>query len=477
MLNRVVIQKNYLSTQVGVIRNDEFIRFYMNTVFSEDIQSKIIVGQVIQIVKSMDAVFVDFGGEKNGILHLKQIPENIYSKISLGTRLPVQIIKQNSGEKGHKLTGKINFCGLFFVLLPFEKGINISKKIKNSDSRDYLKKIVEDCVCNRYGVIIRTEAQQRTQNELIQDLNNLIRLTEKFIATKDCFEKGTVIYQDPPFYMKVIRDSINRDDKFEIICDCQDTLNQIRSDLSTNFCQQNIEYKLCKEPEGIFAIYGLQKKVRELFNRKIWLKNGGNLIIDYTEAMTVIDVNSAKSASKKTSNKTILELNMLAIRACILQIILRNLSGMIVVDLVEMQYQQDKIKIYEHAKETLKYYGDRITKVYPITELGILQISRSKKYQSLPQQVYSECCVCSTPLSHKSNGYIAIELENKIKEISLNTELKDVFIKCRDKFYSFLSEDSHLERLSLYYGINIFIDRSTKQLNNEFEISFIKDND
>ena len=477
MLNQIVIEKNYLSNQIAIIRDNEFTRFYMNTIFSEDVQNKIVVGQVTQVVKNINAVFIDFGSNKNGILHFKQIPQDVYSKINVGTKLPVQIMKQNTGEKGHKLTAKVNLSGKFFVFMPFERGINISRKIKDSKRKHELKCFVEKYVGEKYGVIVRTHAETQSESELIEDINKLSSITDTFMQTKDYFEKGTVLYQEPPFHIQVIRENINKDNKYEIVCDDENYLYEIKKDIDSLYSTLNINYKLCKEPEGIFSVYGVEKKRTELFNRRVWLKNGGNLIIDYTEAMTVIDVNSAKSGGRNSYSKNALSLNMLAIKECVFQIMLRNLSGMILVDLVEMYDEDQKKQVYEYTKDILKKYGDKRTKVFPLTELGILQFSRTKKYQSLPQQLYESCTNCYGVFGKKSNYFLSIIIEKKIKEISMRTEISELFIKLNEELFSFFKDTGLIQKLSLQYSVQIYPQKCDKKLDNEFEITFIGNND
>ncbi len=473
MSKQIIIEKNVLFTQIAVVHEDEMIAFYLETSLESDKQNKIIIGQVEQVVKNLKAVFIDYGDEKNGLLHMKQIPECYQDKLKQGSRLPVQVTKQNTGEKGHKLTAKVNLMGCFLVCLPFEAEINISRKIRDPEKRKLLKESIENYSKGKYGFVVRTNAQNATPLQIERDVLKLIEQADEFMKAKDCLSKGSILYEEPPLFVQLVRETFLEDNKdVEIISNQQEVLELIRGDLVEGSNEYNLTFKLCNEPEGIFAIYDIEKKKSQLLNRKIWLKNGGNLVIDYTEAMTVVDVNSAKAVVTKNPQKAVLELNLLAVKETILQILRRNLSGMIVVDLVEMPFASDKQKVYEYAKELLIKYQDNRTKVYPLTELGLLQFSRSKKYTSISEQLIESCSHCHLPFGIKNFNYYMAELEKKVKEIKERTEHKVIFVEAEEEFLNFLVRNDCIDKLENYYMIKIHLNKSGGSTKNMFLCQF-----
>lgn len=472
MKKQIVIEKNVLSTQIAIIQEGEFISFYLETCLKEDKQNRVVVGQIEQVVKNLKAVFIDFGEEKNGLLHIKQIPECYQNKLFPGSRLPVQIVKQNTGEKGHKLTGKVNLMGRFLVCLPFETGINISKKIKEQTIRENLKEKLENLSGGRYGFIVRTTAKEASDELLERDAMELLEKADAFMKAKDCLAKGSGLYEDPPLLMQVIREEVEGLKEIEIVSNDQGTLESIKDDLNVSSSDSWITFKLCNEIEGLFQIYDIEKKRVQLLNRKIWLKNGGNLVIDYTEAMTIIDVNSAKAILTKNAQKAVLDLNLLAVKESILQIIRRNLSGIIVLDLVEMARQEDRQAVFEYAKELLNKWHDKRTKVYPLTDLGLLQFSRAKKYIGIPQQLLSACHTCDAPYGENSLIYYMIELEKKIKEISEKTENRTVFLEIQPLFYEFLHKNDCIKLLENKYQLKIETQKSLETSKKMFLCQF-----
>ena len=379
MNRKIIIEKNALTVQMAILKDDEFIQFHMSPLFEAELQNKIVIGQVMQVVKNLKAIFIDYGDEKNGMLHLKQIPEQLLSKAQIGARLPVQIVKQNIGDKGHKLTSKLNLAGRYLICLPFESGINISRQITDKEYRKALKEHIEAIDNpNNYGFIIRTNAENVSMEALIEDAKQLIEKTNALMAEKDYLAKGNVLYEEPSMIFKILLDKLSDGNVYEVVCNDQNYLDEIRDMMASYSLEVEHKWTYYQESLSIWSSFSLSKKIDELIKRKVWLKSGGNLMIDYTEAMTVVDVNSAKAILTKNPDKAVLKLNMEAVQEAILQILRRNLSGMILIDLVEMKNPGHKKEIYEYALHLLERYEDHRTKVYPLTELGLLQFSRTK---------------------------------------------------------------------------------------------------
>ena len=227
MKKQILIEHQLVMTRIAVLREGEWTTFYLDSHIDEDPQNKVVIGQIEQVVKNLKAVFVNYGTDKNGLLHIKQIPECYHNKLHPGARLPVQVVKQNVGEKGHKLTGKISLKGRFLVCLPFETGINISKKIKEASKRNLLKDILEEAVGDTYGFIVRTQAVEATKEQLLQDAKSLLEKAKQFMETKDYLSRGSVLYKEPPLYATIIGEEFRAGDSLEIICDHAGLLTEI----------------------------------------------------------------------------------------------------------------------------------------------------------------------------------------------------------------------------------------------------------
>ncbi len=474
MKKQILVEQQLLMTRIAVLQNGEWTNFYIESHLEEDMQNQVVIGQIEQVVKNLKAVFVNYGSGKNGLLHIKQIPQCYHAKLHQGARLPVQVVKQNVGEKGHKLTGKISLKGRFLVCLPFEAGINISKKIRDRAKRIQLKEILERAVTKdaNYGFIVRTGAEEATPDQILKDAMALIETTKQFMATKDFLARGTVLYKEPPLYVQVINDELNCEDELEIVCNQPKLLTEIENLLKVYEVHEQVKLSLVDEKDEIFVNYSLQKQLSNLTSRKVWLKNGGNLIVDYTEAMTIIDVNSAKAILTKNPRKAVMDLNLLAIKECVLQILRRNLSGMIILDLVEMKEEEDRIAVYEAAKKLLTMYGDTRTKVYPLTELGLLQFSRTGKYASLHHKLLAPCEVCGHPYSQNNMLYELFLMEKQIKHVVTHTIQKQMVIQCVSELLHLVGKHGLKNKLEVAYNIELTFEKMEKTSKDMFLCQF-----
>lgn len=461
MNKKIIVEKNALTVQVAFMKEDELIRFHISSLFEPDLQNKIVIGQVMQVVKNLKAAFVDYGNEKNGMLHFKQVPDAYLNKLQPGVRLPVQIVKQNIGEKGHKLTAKVNLSGRYLICLPFEPGINISKKITDQLLRQRLKEYLgAQDYAKRYGFIVRTHAEKVPFEVLMEDARQLVEKADQLMQTKDYLSKGTVLYEELSAGCQMIVDTLMGEEDVEIVCNDKLYLEELYQMARAYACHEKTKFTLYEGMLSIWAAFSLGKKIDEMLKRRVWLKSGGNLMIDYTEAMTVIDVNSAKAVVTKSPDKAALNLNKEAVKEAILQMNRRNLSGMIIVDLVEMKSSEAKKEIYNEAKRLLEYYEDSRSKVYPLTELGLLQFSRTKKYQCLPHQLLTSCTGCGAGYGKKSFLYEMMKLEEKLKQVKLTDEKQTVYLEVCPEYAEQATLKESLSRLEAYYPVNFNVLKS-----------------
>ena len=333
--------------EIALLVDDELTQYYVDSVLETNWQNRIVIGQVREVVKNLKAAFVDYGGDKNGMLHFKQIPDELLKRVQQGYLLPVQIIKQNIGDKGHKLTAKLNITGKYLVCLPFEAGVHISKKIHDATIRNQIKEALEAKLETSYGFIVRTHAGDAPIEKILEDARDLTRKTDALLKSSGYLTKGSVLYEEPrAIYQMLIEELIKRKE-IEIICSDEDTFSEVQSIVSDYGDIEKVTVRCYEDKQNLFSDYGVSKKIEQITKRTVWLKNGGNIVIDYTEAMTVMDVNSAKAILTKNPEKATLELNKQAVKEAILQILRRNLAGMIIIDLVEMKDPSHKQEVYE----------------------------------------------------------------------------------------------------------------------------------
>ncbi len=469
MKRLILIEKTIPFTRVAVLTDYELTATYIDSNLNPDLQNKIIVGQVDKIVKNLNAAFVDYGEEKKGLLHLSQVPKAYQNKIHQGSRVPIQVVKQNEGEKGNKLTGKISLKGKYLVCLPFESGINVSKKIKSQSVRHLLKEVLSEFESHGYGFIVRTHAEHIDINAIREDAELLIKKTDHLMQIKDNLSKGTTLYEELPMYIQIVIETINYSEEAEVVCDDVDVARHLESVFQDYMNEEKIiKITMLDNEQDIFKIYDIQKEINNLQHRKIWLKNGGNIIIDYMEALTVIDVNSAKAILSSNHRKAVKELNHLAIKEAILQILRRNLSGIIIIDLIEMPSDEDKEEAYYYAKKIITESGDKRTRVFPITEVGLMQLSRSKKYTSIPAKIFTPCKICNSSTGDLSNEYQVYLIEKKIKFAAYHTSNQEVTIKSCEELFQYFKTYHLTQLLENKYGIKIHLTKMEKPQQENF---------
>ncbi len=471
-MRKIIVEQNALTTLMVEMINGEFTRYYIESGSNQ--QNQIIVGRVMQVVKNLEAAFVDFGDKKNGMLPFKSFPDDIKSK-SPGMLLPVQVVRQNLGDKGHKLTAKPSISGSYLVCLIKEQGISISSKIKDKEVRDRLKKLLNKVNKengSNYGFIVRTHALEASDEQLVDDALRLITRADEILNAASHYTKGTVVYGDSSYIKDKVRELITKAD------DCLDEIEIITNDnalysyleaLSGRTDNTKITFN---DEVALLNLYCSRKKIDELTNRKVWLKSGGNLCIDNTEAMTVIDVNSAKLTSKKNHDNAVMQLNKEAIKESILQILRRNISGIIIIDLVEIKSKEGQAELYSYAKSLLEEFEDNRTKVYKINELGLMQLSRMRKNQSIMQQLSDTCPCCNALYSVSSYLKNLMQLEEKLKNVRLENGKQLVSIVAQNDIYDKLIADDIINALERKYPVKININRGNVSLNHVFNYKF-----
>ncbi len=465
----ILIEKTVIFTRIVILLNDQLIATYIESNLNPDYQNKIIIGQIENVVKNLNAAFVDYAADRKGLLHLSQVPEIYKDKIYQGVRLPIQIVKLNEGDKGHKLTAKISIKGKYLVCLPFEEGISISKKIKSQAFRKKLKETLNQIVSARYGFIVRTHSENVPIEEIEEDARHLLKQVDHLMEIKDNLAKGAILSNEMPMYFQIVTENICIDKETEVICNDLEMTKLLEEGLKS-YTQRGYPLQITyrDQKEELYQIYDIQKEMDNLQNRKIWLKNGGNIIIDYAEALTVIDVNSAKAILSNNHRKAVNQLNQLAIREAVLQILRRNLSGIIIIDLIEMPHVEDKEQTYLFAKKLIMELGDKRTTVFPLTELGLLQVSRSKKYSSIPAKIFANCENCKYPGGTFSLEYNAYLIEKKIRHSAYQTINKQIAIQCSQDIIEFFSQNDLKQALENKYQIKVDLIKMEKGIKSKF---------
>ena len=349
---------------------------------------------VDNILPSIDAAFVNVGTDKMGFLHAQDVmgKGSLKEKLSPKQKLIVQVVKEPTGHKGPRVTTEISLPGRFLVLMPYEPGVSISKKIENSKERARLKAIVNLIKPVGVGVIIRTEAEGQTEADIQEDLEILLEKWNNIITAAETMTPPNLLYRDQDLLYRVIREACTEDTK-EIVVDTAFAMNRVQNLLQNWHMNKNIEVTLYKGTEPLLVAMDIHKEIKAALNIKVNMPSGGYLFIQQTEALTVIDVNSGKFISSATQDETILKTNIEAVHEIARQLRLRNIGGMIIIDFIDMLSRADKLAIMEELEIALE--PDKAKpQVGQLSDLGLVELTRHRQGQSLSEIFTKKCPHC-----------------------------------------------------------------------------------
>ena len=341
-----------------------------------------------------------------------------YSQINLqkGQEILVQITKEPVGKKGVRVRSAISMPGRFLVLIPFDGKVGVSKKLSNFKEKRRLRKVVRAMLPKGFGAIIRTVADGKTDEMLKQDLDELIKTWQGIEKSVKSEKAPALIYKDMNTTSSVIRD-LFQDAVEHVVVDEKKLYKEIRAYVQwvSPDMLNRVEYYREKEP--IFDKYGIEKEIQILLSKKVWLKSGGYLFLEKTEAMTVIDVNSGRYAAKKEQELNSLRTNLEASREICRQLRLRDIGGLVVVDFIDLEDEKNKKKIYDEMKKELRKDRAKVT-VLPMTDFGLVQITRQRIRQSLQLSFSEGCPMCGGTGLVQSKTSTMNQIERWIKRFN-----------------------------------------------------------
>ena len=349
---------------------------------------------VDNILPSIDAAFVNVGTDRMGFLHAQDVmgKGTLKEKLTPKQKLIVQVVKEPTGHKGPRVTTEISLPGRFLVLMPYEPGVSVSKKIENSKERARLKAIMNLIKPVGVGVIIRTEAEGQSEADIQEDLEILLEKWNNIITSAETLNPPNLVYRDQDLLYRVIREACTEDVK-EIIVDTAFALSRVQNILQNWHMNKNVDVTLYKGTEPLLVAYDIHKEIKAALNIKVNMPSGGYLFIQQTEALTVIDVNSGKFTSSSTQDETILKTNIEAVHEIARQLRLRNIGGMVIVDFIDMMSRADKLAMMEELEIALE--PDKAKpQVGQLSDLGLVELTRHRQGQSLSEIFTKKCPHC-----------------------------------------------------------------------------------
>ncbi len=400
-------------TRIAIQEDSQLVEVYVEKQDKHRMVGNVYKGKVENVLPGMQAAFVDVGYDLNAFLPFSEIGNNEYIIEDRGNKkgknnhrydnievdlkkdqeIFVQIIKEPFAGKGPRVTTEVALPGRLLVLVPHANYIGISKKIWDKYERRRLKKVAQRLRQEDVGIIIRTVAEGKSEEHIENDFNQLLETWHRIQTKADRTEAPVIVYEDLETASSVVRDLLTPDVE-KIIIDSKRLYRKTQrylEDISPSLLERLELYKL-KAP--LFESFGIESEIEKLMRPKVWLKSGAYLIIEKTEAMVVVDVNSGRFVGKKLHEDNSLKINLEAAREVARQLRLRDLSGLIVIDFIDMRFEENRKKVYHEIRKELRKDRAKVA-VAPITEFGLLEMTRQRIRLSLLDSMSEPCPSCN----------------------------------------------------------------------------------
>jgi ribonuclease G len=374
-------------------------------------------------------------------------------QLEKGQEIIVQITKEPVGRKGVRVTSEVSLAGRFLVLLPFDGKVGISRKISNFKEKRRLRKIVHSMLPPGFGVIIRTVAEGKEETSLRKDLEDLIGTWREVEKTVKSEKPPALLYKDMATTSSVIRDLFSND-VTRVVVDSKKLYREIRAYIKYTSPQLLEKIELHKETIPIFDQFGIEKELETSLSRKVWLKSGGYIILEPTEAMMVIDVNSGRYAAKREQEQNSLRTDLEAAREITRQLRLRDIGGIIVCDFIDLEDEKNKRKVFEELKKEFRKDRAKVT-VLPMTEFGLVQITRQRIRQNIMHSFSEPCPACGGTGLVQSKTTTLNQLERWIRRFKAETKEKRLVIHVHPDLAGLLQAGtvSRINKIMLKYFV------------------------
>jgi ribonuclease G len=438
----IIISCERLERRVAVLEGGRLEEFSIERESDRQISGSIYKGRVKNLEPGLKAMFVDIGLDKNAFLHYwdaipaaldpgveaierqgkqrknqKRITANDIPKIyPPGSDIIVQVTKGPIGTKGPRITTNISLAGRYLVLMPFSDQSGISRKIEDPKERQRLRRILTDLdVPDNMAVIIRTVGEGQKARFFVRDLHVLLEEWKKISGDLETVRAPKLLLPEPDLIERTVRDFLT-DEVDRIVVDDIDAANRMKDLVGIISKRSQKKIRHYTEAVPIFERFAVDKQIDAALRRQVWLPCGGYLVIDETEALVAIDVNTGRNKGSKDQDKTILQTNLEAAEEIARQLRLRNIGGLIVLDFIDMRQQRDQKAVLQLFKEHIKRDKAR-THVLPISQLGLMEMTRQRVQESISRAVYMECPSCKGKGIIKSPETMSVEIQRALTRV------------------------------------------------------------
>jgi len=436
-------------TRVAILEDHQLVEILVERGEGGRIVGDIYKGVVGAVLPGMQAAFVDIGMEKSAFLHVSDMRDvtaefaellgdesfeveegqrmaspnaPIQDLLQKGQEILVQVTKEPISTKGPRVTTQISLPGRFLVLVPFSGSIGVSRKIEKSPERDRLKEIAREIRPPWGGLIVRTAAEGASKRQIKRDLKYLVKMWKRTNSTAETRRAPALIQREMGLTAGLVRD-IFTSDVDRLVVDSRRGYREIVGYLRSVAPELKSRVEYYRDSTPIFDAYDIEGEIEKSLRRKVYFKKGGYIVIDHTEALTSIDVNTGRYTGKKDQEETILKTNLGAAREIGRQLRLRDIGGIIVIDFIDMASDANRQKVVQELKKVLARDRAR-SKVYPVSELGLVQMTRQRVRPSLLHQYTDACPCCEGTGKVLSTDSILLLIERAVRRVASTTREK-----------------------------------------------------
>ncbi len=477
-MKKILINNNPWQTRIAIIQDGKLGHIYFSAHAQKVLERSFFKGVVTKVLPGIQTAFVEIGQERAGFLHISEVDRELAIKrISRTTQIDddaarkkakrpskkvdigkifkegesvlVQVSKEPVYKKGAKLTTCFTLPGRFIVLMPNIPRIGVSKKIDDIQERNRLKDIVRKQLPEGMGCIIRTTSDGRGSKEIIKDIKYLIKTWRSIEKKFAKAQPQEMIHEDLDLSLQIVRDFLD-DDVKEVITDNKQNQTDIYQFVKSIAPEHAQRVKLYDSTKPLFDHYDIESQIEKVLGKKVELKSGGSLIIETTEAMTVIDVNTGKFIGKASMEETILKTNLEAAEEVARQLRLRNIGGLIVIDFIDMAIGSNRQKLFRFFEKILKERDKFQSVVLKVSEFGLVQMTRKRSGKTLTQQLMDNCSRCKGSGTVKSLQTESYAILRDIKQAIKTEKLgKNVIIGLHPDIFEYITHTEYNTILDL----------------------------
>ena len=455
MGQQIAINVTREETRVAMLENDVLLELYVDRAKRKDFVGNIYKGKVVKVLPGMQAAFIDIGMDKAAFMHVsdlslesepgdtlldsdeddrgpemprprRQTTRPIEQLLHEGQELMVQISKGPIGTKGPRVTTYVSLPGRYLVFMPNVEHVGVSRRIAKDEERARLKEIVKRLRQPGYGFIVRTVSEGVTEEELRSDVEFLTTSWGDVMRRREQGPAPMLLHTDLSLSFRVVRDLFTK--KVErLVVDSRTEYESIKDFVHRYMPEQTSRIQYYEKEEPLFDHLGIEMEIARALNRKVWLKSGGHIVVDHTEAMTVIDVNTGRYVGKRDQEETILKNNLEAVKEIAYQVKLRGIGGIIIIDFIDMEREKNRERVYQALVDAMANDKAR-TRISRISDLGIIELSRERVREDLLRAMSEPCWYCEGRGYTKSPTSVSYDIFRDIRRVGRTGDMQKIVV-------------------------------------------------